>query len=45
MSFEKNEIKKLAQYYPDLGEHLMAIYDNIKDLMVPFKDRSYYTKE
>ena len=45
MTFEKTVIKKLANLYPDLQEHLMNIYYNIKDLMVPFKNREYYTKE
>ena len=45
MSFEKTVIKKLAQTYPDLHEHLMNIHDNIKDLMVPFQKRYYYKKE
>ncbi len=44
-SFEKMIIKRLASLYPDLSEHLMNIYHNIKDLMIPFKNRSYYTKE
>lgn len=44
-SFEKNVIKHLAQLYPDLRDHLMNIYNNIKDLMIPFKDRKYYSKE
>lgn len=45
MSFEKNVIKNLAELYPDLEKHLMNIYNNIKDLMIPFKDRQYYTKD
>ena len=45
MSFEKNVIKKLAQNYPDLKEELMDIYNNIKDLMIPFRNRDYYTKD
>ena len=45
MSFEKTVIKKLAENYPDLKEHLMNIYDNIKDLMIPFRNRYYYTKD
>lgn len=44
-SFEKMVIKKLASLYPDLKEHLMNIHANIKDLMIPFKNRYYYTKE
>ena len=43
MSFEKTIIKNLAELYPDLSEHLMNIHDNMKDLMIPFKD-DYYTK-
>jgi len=45
MSFEKSVIKKLATIYPDLEEHLMNIYSNIKDLMIPFRNRDYYNKE
>ena len=45
MSFEKARIKRLAELYPDLSKHLMNIYDNIKDLETPFKNRYYYTKE
>ncbi len=45
MSFEKSVIKALAHTFPDLSEHLMNIYNNIKDLMIPFKNRDYYNKE
>ena len=45
MSFEKTVIKNLANLYPDLKDHLMNIHDNMKDLMIPFKNRDYYTKE
>jgi len=44
MSFEKSTIEKLASLYPDLSEHLMNIHDNIKDLMIPFRNREYYSK-
>ena len=44
MSFEKTVIKNLAYLYPDLADHLMNIHDNIKDLMLPFYHRNYYTK-
>ena len=43
-SFEKSVIRELAKMYPDLSSHLMNIHDNMKDLMIPFKNRSYYTK-
>ena len=45
MSFEKGIIKYLASIYDDLSEHLMDIYNNIKDLMIPFQNRDYYTKD
>ena len=44
MSFEKGVITKLAEIYPDLREHLLNIRDNIKDLMIPFKERYYYCR-
>lgn len=45
MSFEKDVIRKLARLYPDLHDHLMNIHGHIQDLMLPFKDRAYYTRE
>ena len=42
MSFEKGVIKRLSETYPDLSGHLMAIYDSMVDLMVPFKNGDYY---
>ena len=45
MAFEKMVIKKLADLYPDLSKHLMSIHDNMKDLMVPFKERWYYCRK
>ena len=45
MSFEKSVIRNLARIYPDLKEHLLNIESNIKDLMIPFINRSYYTKD
>ena len=45
MSFEKTRIKELAAIYTDLEEHLMNIYDNIYDLMIPFSQKEYYLKE
>lgn len=44
MGFEKGVIRKLAQQYPALSEHLLNITENIKDLMIPFSKRYYYTK-
>ncbi len=45
MMFEKMVIKNLANTFPDLSNHLMNIHDNMKDLMLPFVNRDYYTKE
>ncbi len=45
MGFEKGRIKEMAGLFDDLKEHLMNIHYNIKDLMIPFHDRWYYTKE
>ncbi len=44
MSFEKARIKRLAEIYPNLKDHLMNIYNNLKDLEDPFSKRYYYTK-
>ena len=45
MAFEKMIIKHLASLYPDLSEHLLNIHDNIKDLIIPFRNRDFYVKE
>lgn len=44
MGFEKGVINKLANQFPDLAEHLMNIYENIRDLMIPFQRHYYYDK-
>ncbi|MDH3973014.1 MAG: DUF2779 domain-containing protein [Deltaproteobacteria bacterium] len=44
MQFEKGIIKDLAALFPQYSEKLMAIYDNVADLMEPFKNRFYYSK-
>ena len=43
MSFEKTVIKRLAETFPDLADALMDIHDNMHDLMIPFKEQSYYS--
>ncbi len=45
MTFEKQRIKELADYFPDLLEHLMSIHENMKDLMIPFQRHWYYSRE
>ena len=42
---EKLVNNKLALMYPDLAAEIERINANIVDLMVPFKNRDYYTKE
>lgn len=44
MTFEKTRIKELSNLFPDLSHHLMCIHDNMKDLIVPFKQNWYYNK-
>ncbi len=44
MSFERTQIKGLAELYPDLRDHLMNIHDHFVDLMVPFKKKWYYCR-
>lgn len=44
--FEESHVnKKLAEMYPDLKDEIERINGNIVDLMVPFRNRNYYTKE
>ena len=45
ISFEKGVLKALAEEYEDLRDHLLAIADNIKDLMIPFQQKHYVTPE
>lgn len=44
MGFEKMVLRQLAENFPDLSEHLLNIRENMKDLMIPFRQRMYYTK-
>ena len=41
MSTEKGFIKDLANLFPDLAPHLMTIHDNVKDLIVPFRQLAW----
>lgn len=45
MQFEKMVIKRLANLFKEFTEKLNKINSNMKDLMIPFKNRAYYTKE
>ena len=42
MGFEKGVIRKLANLFDELEPKLIAIHDNIKDLMMPFQKKDYY---
>ena len=42
--FEKGRIKELAELFPDLADKLMAIRNNIQDLIDPFHHGHFYTK-
>ncbi|RXJ90548.1 phosphomethylpyrimidine kinase [Arcobacter sp. CECT 8983] len=43
MSFEKGVIKRLANLFPELSTHLLAINENMQDLMTPFQKKWYVT--
>jgi hypothetical protein len=43
MGFEKGVIKNLAKQFPEFEANLLAIHENIRDLMTPFQKKDYYT--
>ncbi len=42
-TFEKTRLRELAALFPDLSGYLMNLHDHIKDLIVPFQKKMYYT--
>lgn len=42
MSFERMVIKELAAHYADLADRLLDIREHMHDLMIPFRDGTYY---
>ena len=44
-SFEASRNRDIGEMYPDLKGEMDRINDNMVDLMVPFKQRNYYTRE
>ena len=44
MSYEKSRISRLAELFPDLGEHLLMIRSHIVDLITPFQKKWFYRK-
>lgn len=45
MAFEKGIIKNLAESFPQYQDQLMAIHENVRDLMPLFKNKQYYSPE
>jgi len=45
MSFEKGVNAKLADSFAEFSSHLLAINENIKDLMFPFQKNYYVTPQ
>lgn len=45
VSFEPARNRELANMYPDLKAELDRINSNMVDFLIPFRERSYYTKE
>ena len=43
--FECDRLNELAELFPDLREHLSSISNNVVDLIVPFRNGSYYHKD
>ena len=43
--FECSRLRELAEAFPDLSEHLLAIEGNIADLLDPFQKGWYYRRE
>ena len=41
-TFECGRLKEMADLFPDLSEHLMAIHDNVRDLYNPFQKGYYF---
>lgn len=44
-AFEATRNKEIGEMYPDLKPEMEKINGNMVDLMIPFRNRDYYTKE
>ena len=42
--FESSQLKKLAEEFPDLSNHLISISENLRDLIIPFRSGFYYNR-
>ena len=45
LGFEKGKLKDLIDIFPQYANELIGIIDRLKDLMIPFQQRWYYTPE
>ena len=43
ISFERSRLNELITYFPKYKVELQGIIDRMKDLMIPFKEKWYYT--
>ena len=44
-TFESGRNKEIGRLYPDLKDDMERFNTNMVDLMIPFNNRNYYTKE
>ena len=44
-AFEATRNKEIGKMYPDLNDEMERFNSNMVDLMIPFRNRDYYTKE
>ena len=45
IGFERGRLNELIEQFPDYNDPLQAIIDRLKDLMIPFQNKWYYTPE
>ena len=45
IGFERTIVKDLAMRFPDKADEFQSIIDRMIDMMKPFQDKHYYTKE
>ena len=45
IGFERGRLNELIEQFPDYNDPLQAIIERLKDLMIPFQNKWYYTPE
>ena len=45
ISFERSRLRELIEQFPGYKSPLQAIVERLKDLMIPFQNKWYYTPE